>query len=546
MSNVRLRPWQRAAFDRFVATDCTDFLAVATPGAGKTTFALTCARWFLSRTRTPLVVVAPTAHLKQQWSMAAHRLGLQLDPDWSPGSGVAPDLHGLVTTYQQLATGEAASVLRSYTRDALVILDEIHHAGDERAWGDGVRRAFELAARRLCLSGTPFRSDTSAIPFVRYEDASAVADFDYGYAHALRDGGVVRPIYFPRIDGLMEWTAPDGATLSATFNDELDRSGATQRLRTALSLEGDWLLMVLDQAHRRLIKMRMDHPSAGGLVIASDQEHARGILRLLRTRIGTTAEVVVSDDPDASDKIERFAAGDAPWLVAVKMVSEGVDIPRLRVGVYATTVTTELFFRQAVGRFVRWQSGRPSQKAYLYIPDDVRLRTHAFRLAESRRHVLRSREEGTEFDDAAAFDALPAEREEARAEQLSLFSVLSAVATHVTVHAATAFDDEPEVPEPADEASFGIELPEIPTDAGFVAHGSVPIARRRSELRSANAVLALRISDLTGLGHARVNAELNRRAGVASVNDAPVHLLERRKARAETWLSSLRQRTATR
>ena len=52
----------------------------------------------------------------------------------------------------------------------------------------------------------------------------------------------------------------------------------------------------------------------------------------------------------------RFADGDAPWIVAVRMVSEGVDIPRLRVGVYATNTVTELFFRQAVGRLVRWNA----------------------------------------------------------------------------------------------------------------------------------------------------------------------------------------------
>ena len=111
--------------------------------------------------------------------------------------------------------------------------------------------------------------------------------------------------------------------------------------------------------------------------------------------------MVVSDDPEASSKIAAFASSSAPWLVAVRMVSEGVDIPRLRVGVYATTVATELFFRQAVGRFVRWQAGRASQKAYVFIPDDPRLRTHAFHIADARRHVLRPPAD-QEDDDAVA------------------------------------------------------------------------------------------------------------------------------------------------
>ena len=249
MTAVRLRPWQRAAFDAFSALsdDEPNFLAVATPGAGKTTFALTCARWALSQQRRRVVVVAPTSHLKVQWSLAAHRLGLQLDPDWTPGGGIAKDVHGIVTTFQQVATGDTANVLKGVAHDAFVILDELHHAGDERAWGDSVRLAFSGAHRRLCLSGTPFRSDTASIPFVRYDDGQAFADYEYGYGDALRDGGVVRPVYFPRIDGNMEWSAPDGSVLSASFQDELDRDGMSQRLRAALSLDGEWLPHVLEQ-----------------------------------------------------------------------------------------------------------------------------------------------------------------------------------------------------------------------------------------------------------------------------------------------------------
>lgn len=546
-STLRLRPWQRAAFDRFTSSDQPDYLAVATPGAGKTTFALTCARWALAQERRRLVVVAPTSHLKTQWALAAHRLGLQLDPDWTPGNGVARDMHGLVTTYQQVATGDAAKRLRGLAADGFVILDEIHHAGDERAWGDAVRQAFELSARRLCLSGTPFRSDTAAIPFVRYDAGEAHADHEYGYGDALRDGGVVRPVYFPRIDGEMEWSAPDGAVLSATFQDELDRMGAAQRLRAALSLDGEWLPAVLGQAHERLLQLRAEHPDAGGLAIAIDQQHAHGIADLLRRRLHTSAEVVTSDDPTASKRISAFAHGDAPWLVAVRMVSEGVDIPRLRVGVYATNTSTELFFRQAVGRFVRWQSGRRGQRAYVYLPDDPRLRAHAFQIADARRHVLRP--PGSDDDEPtglpehdAPFDEIPPEQ----MEQLSLFSVLSAVATGIKVHAVTqqglTFDDEPEVPEPDpdDDPSLTLELPEIPTDAGYVHLGSKSSAEIKEDLRTRNAEVAKRLVDVTGWGHARVNAEMNRLAGVTSVASATTDQLERRLRYADSWLRRLR------
>ncbi|MEI2696997.1 MAG: hypothetical protein V9E94_01165 [Microthrixaceae bacterium] len=184
------------------------------------------------------------------------------------------------------------------------------------------------------MSGTPFRSDTSAIPFVDYHLDEARADYEYGYGEALADSGVVRPVYFPRINGFMEWVAPDGETVAATFEDELPRELANQRLRTALSLEGEWLPTVLDQAHERLGELRRAHPEAGGLIIAMDQAHAqehrraagpptpcpcsgRGVGRPGRIR---------ARSPRSRVRIE-------PWIVAVRMVSEGVDIPRLRMAV---------------------------------------------------------------------------------------------------------------------------------------------------------------------------------------------------------------------
>ena len=434
-----------------------------------------------------------------------------------------------------------------------MILDEVHHAGHERAWGDGIGTAFGHAARRLSLSGTPFRSDTAKIPFVRYdvtaEGDEAHADYTYGYADALRDGGVVRPVYFPRVDGQMEWSTPSGDVLRASFDDELTRDQVSARLRTALSLDGDWITHVLGQAHDRLRSIREHQPDAGGLVIATDQEHAQGIARMLRNRFNTPAEVVVSDDPTASHKIADFAHNDRPWLVSVRMVSEGVDIPRLRVGVYATTTSTELFFRQAVGRFVRFQAGRASQKAYVYVPDDLRLRSHAFRIAEARRHVLRppSERDDEHSTDDARLDALVAD-DDLSHEQLSLFSVLSSTATGITVHAITEagvehFDDEPDPPAPefADDPDLALSLPEVPTEAGLRPWSTLSVAERKDDLRTRNADVAKRLVDATGWNHARVQGEMNRLAGVTKVSTATIEQLERRLRYAESWLRRLRR-----
>ena len=531
--SVTLRPWQKSALERLFASLHPDFLAVATPGAGKTTFALTAARTAVATgPARRLVVVVPTAHLKRQWAEAATRFGLHLDPSWSASDGALPtDMHGIVTTYQQVATSAAA--LRPLTDRAFVVFDEVHHAADERAWGDAVRTAFEHAARRLALSGTPFRSDTSPIPFVCYVEGEARPDFEYGYSDALVDGGVVRPVYFPRLDGHMEWTAPDGALRSHTFDDALDTAAANQRLRTALSLEGEWLPHVLGQAHRRLVEIRKQAPDAGGLVIATDQEHARGIAKILTDRIGTRAVVATSDDPEASSRITTFAASDVPWLVAVRMVSEGVDIPRLRVGVFATTTTTELFFRQAVGRLVRWVRGGGKQPAFLFIPDDARLRARAFRIAEQRRHSL---------EKAAQRQLEPVGARERRAvaedEQLSLFAALSATPLGESDE-PSFWDHEPDPREPLDDAALVLDLPPLPGDLGTTDGPPLTRRDRKKRLRDANAEWASLISRRTNMTHAQVNSELNRQTGLRKVTEATIEQLEQRLRAAEKWLAAI-------
>jgi superfamily II DNA or RNA helicase len=533
---VRLRRWQKAALDQFVAAPKPDFLAVATPGAGKTTFALTAARHQLGERPGRLIVVAPTAHLKIQWARAAAAFSLHLDPSWSAAGGALPsDMHGIVTTYQQVAS--SATLLSRLARDAFVVFDELHHAADDRAWGAAIQQAFRESGRRLALSGTPFRSDTRAIPFVSYHGDEAVPDFEYSYGDALSDRRVVRPVYFPSTNGHMEWEAPNGSIHSATFDDHLDAARGGQRLRTALSLDGDWLPTVLRAAHERLTAVRAEQPDAGGLVIATDQEHARGIADLLRTRFGTSARVVTSDDPNASAGIAAFAAGSEPWLVAVRMVSEGVDIPRLRVGVFATTTATELFFRQAVGRFVRWTRGVPRQRAWLFIPDDPRLRTHAARVAEQRRHSLRRDDREPGLERPAAEEQLGTD------EQLSLFAVISAVATDAPHNADDdAFPYELEELDEGDGDEFELTLappPPLSGDGGSAYAGAATITRReeKEQLREANATVARELVRRTGMTHARVNAELNRLSSVRRVSEATLAQLERRLACADKWLA---------
>ena len=518
---------------------------MATPGAGKTTFALTAAVQDLAAHPTRrVVVVAPTQHLKYQWARAAARFDLHLEPQWSPRDGRLPsDMHGVVVTYQQVAL--QAGALRSLALDAFVIFDELHHAADDRAWGDGIRSAFAGAARRLALSGTPFRSDTTAIPFVPYDDfGEARSDYEYGYGEALVDGGVVRPVYFPRSDGHMEWVGPDGSEHSCTFDDPLDQARSGQRLRTALSLTGEWLPSVLDQAHAQLMAIRAAQPHAGGLVIAIDHEHARGIVELMRRRHGVTPTLVLSDDPTASTRIEHFAEGSMPWIVAVRMVSEGVDIPRLRVGVFATNTATELFFRQAAGRLVRWTRGMRHQKAFFFIPDDPRLRTFAAQLADQRRHSLcREDDDEVSRSDDGEFDEVAKGAPE---EQLSLFSVISAVALgrpHEPEWVAEELDHDlgPDDDDGGDD-SLTIDLTPPARPGGGLATTTIQQLTRREHkvhLRGENADRARDIVRMSGLTHAQVNGELNRLSSVGRVSEATVEQLESRLGHADRWLSRL-------
>jgi len=397
-----LRPWQRAAYEEYFRIPRRDFLLVATPGAGKTAYALTVAAELLAhREVAGVTVVTPTEHLKHQWAAAAAGFGIALDSGFRNAHGAASaDFTGVAVTYAQVAAHPMLHMQRTQARRTLVIFDEVHHAGDALSWGEAIRQAFEPARRRLSLTGTPFRSDTNPIPFVSYAEEAdgvrrSVSDYVYGYGPALADG-VVRPVIFLAYSGQMRWRARIGGDLSeftATLGEPLTRDHLARAWRAALDPNGEWVGQVLAAADRRLVEVRRDMPDAAGLVIASDHEDARGYAALLRKITGQRPVVVLSDDKGASRRIGAFANSADRWMVAVRMVSEGVDIPRLAVGVYATSVSTALFFAQAVGRFAR--ARRRGETASVFLPSVPVLLGHAAELEAERDHIL-SRRDGDE------------------------------------------------------------------------------------------------------------------------------------------------------
>lgn len=391
-STRALRGWQRRALVRYLTGKPRDFLMVATPGAGKTTFALRIAAELLAdRTVEAVTVVVPTEHLKNQWALSAATAGIALDPQFSNAAAhTSAEYHGVVVTYAQVASHPARHRVRTEGRRTLVIFDEIHHGGDAKSWGEAIREAFSDATRRLALTGTPFRSDDSPIPFVNYEpDGTGVlrstADESYGYPEALADG-VVRPVVFLAYSGEARWRDSAGEEYAARLGEPLTAEHTARAWRTALDPAGQWMPAVIAAADKRLQQKRQHLPDAGGMVIASDQKAARAYAALLAKISGEAPTVVLSDDPTASAKIGQFAAAASRWLVAVRMVSEGVDVPRLAVGVYATSASTPLFFAQAIGRFVR--SRRPGETASIFLPSVPSLLQLASELEAQRDHVL--------------------------------------------------------------------------------------------------------------------------------------------------------------
>ncbi|GAA2013928.1 DEAD/DEAH box helicase family protein [Nakamurella flavida] len=428
----RLRPWQLVALEAYDAAHAPadppaavelpggrsipapprrDFLVTATPGAGKTTFALAvAARLLQRRTVDRVVVVCPTDHLRTQWADAAGGIGLVLDPGMTNAQGPVPDgAHGYVTTYAQVAGRPAIHAARCRTRRTLVILDEIHHAGDGLSWGEATAEAFDEVHRRLSLTGTPFRTRPGErIPFVGYRTDGdmlrSLADFTYGYRQALADR-VVRPVVFAAYTGVSRWRNSAGEVIAASLTDSGTKAVEAAAWKTALDPTGGWVPHVIAAMDERITHLR-EHgmPDAAGLILASDQDAARAYATVVRRITGTKPVLILSDDPAASKRIESFRTSTARIVVCVRMISEGVDIPRAACLAWLTSYRTPLFFAQAVGRVVRARGEHES--ATVFLPAVRPLLALAAELEQDRDFVMMPPPKADEDPDGELVDPL--------------------------------------------------------------------------------------------------------------------------------------------
>lgn len=543
-----LRIWQHAALAKWARSRPAQSLAVVTPGGGKTLYACAVAYGALvDGLIDDVLVVVPSDHLRTQAAIAFAEVGIELDPTFATSTPtIARDLYGAVVTYHQVANApevfrELAGGSPRRPRRVLVVMDEVHHAGDHESWGASVRRAFSAATYILALSGTPFRSDETPVAFLDYDtDGRVVSDTVYGYREALRDG-IVRPLVFYREGGSVEFTDRDGGREHYDFNALLNADGQRRRLRAALR-DKRWLTTVLERAHRVLESLHRHDPDAAGLIVAVNERHARWIANLMQQALGIYPVVVTYNDAAAGDKIVQFRNGRAPWLIAVRMVSEGVDIPRARVLVYATTILTQMFFVQMIGRVVRVRDEHVVP-AFVFLPDDPTLRAWAESIEADVHSVRRVSEEAAWVAlPEVAMPSLPSparfEQDDEYTENAALHEAVGEIVGDVSAEVIR------EPPRPRVEV-VRIGRPVRPPEPAAAGAGSPVISagepRRlliddKADLRKQVNTLVRRAAKEFHAEESAIHAYLRRRDRGARVGEATAEQLARRKASLETWL----------
>jgi superfamily II DNA or RNA helicase len=408
------RDWQQKGLQAWSAAIDSNqqiFFTEACPGSGKTRVAIAAAKLaFDKRDIDMVIVVAPTERVHDQWVEAGIEYGLRLRR-WSSeqlGDSIITGANptGIITTYAQMSNDLVREAFEVWTRRrrVLVVLDEIHHCGENRKWADSVQIAFKNATRLLVLSGTPFRSDDRPIPFIMGEpDENGLrrvrnADAKYTYAEAVRDR-VCRSVAFQKVNTTVQLEDESGMRPTSLDDPSVEDEWRNKAYRAAICPERcDFSRYMLAQAWAELQRIRRDEqPDAAMLIIAASQDNARDAARIMGRIAGQRVSKAWTDLTNSQGRIEAFASEGCtdPVLVSVAMVAEGVDIPRIRVIVYLSTIMTEMWFRQIVGRAVRMQNGPGGdQYAKVFIPQMPALVSMAHDIEREVEWAVQATEDG--------------------------------------------------------------------------------------------------------------------------------------------------------
>lgn len=380
-----LRKWQsqciEIALEHYRTTP--HFFCQATPGAGKTRMAAELARQLLELGKIDLVLCfAPSCQVVEGFrSTFSAVLGRRLD-------GLIGAV-GAAGTYQSMEHQEDVFWKLFDDYRVFAVFDEIHHCSGydpilSNAWGQQILlKMQDRAAFTLALSGTPWRSDDRGIALARYSNPEGrlICDYRYGLKEAISDG-VCRSPRIVLVDNQMLKLKEDFASDSTV---KLFPSIAKLLRDSPVSYEDlicheDALNQLLTLGCRKLDEMRMLKPNAAGLVVATNIEHAHQVAMALKDK-GESFQVVTTRTPDAQQVINGFKNSDCRWIVAVGMISEGTDIPRLQVCCYLSRIRTELHYRQVLGRVLR-RMGQIDDQAWLFVLAEPTLKRFSQRIAD--------------------------------------------------------------------------------------------------------------------------------------------------------------------
>lgn len=381
------RGWQEEAFKdiktAFIEDLRENYMLVAGGGSGKTFLAAHVFYYLKTQDIVDeVVIISPTVNIAKNWSVEM-KVSYDIDIDHNYGftHKWPGDCDGISITYQSLSFTDNIERLKRYMNNRIfLIIDEVHHSAKDKSWGDSIKYLGRDVGKRLLLTGTPDRGDDNPIPYVEYEKLEGDEkiyrlkyNFMYSYPQSVVDG-VCCGIIFP--EQIATGITYEGNERILAHNEGTpdEQKELFRDMVTVEESENCYVYKTFLKANDRLeqINQEREDNDRAGMIVCKRIEDAKNIYNLIVKNFGTHyVDLITSEDQgEASKKIDRFKYSKKSWLVTVRMVSEGVDIPRLRVGVYASTYTTMLFFQQLIWRFVRNpnQTLQKHDVAYVFIP----------------------------------------------------------------------------------------------------------------------------------------------------------------------------------